>query len=265
METDLVLLRKDNGIAVATINRPERMNAVNEIVIQRLTEIYQQAREDDSIRVFILTGAGRAFCAGADIKPQGGEHLTDDTNVEVIRRKMLKEQEAVVSLRRIPVPTIAMINGPAVGFGFEMAMACDMRFASERAQMMVGFTRLGLIPPMGEFWYLPRIIGVARAAEFIFTSNFIDAKQAESWGLVNRTVAHQDLENETMAVARKIADGPPIAIRLEKSMLHKGLETSLAAGLDMSAAYQGIAWSSEDFREGLQALREKRKPVFRGK
>lgn len=262
----VVLFEKSDGIALVTLNRPERLNALNEGVFAELRKVWRQVQEDSEVRVVVLTGAGSAFSTGADIKAdEEGEDLLQETNTEVIRRRIsLLAHEVAGGLRRLPMPTIAMVNGIAMGVGLELAMACDMRVASRKARFSVGFTRVGLVQPLGAFWLMPRIIGLAKTAELLFTGDFLEAEEAERIGLVNKVVPHEDLNRETMTLARKIANGPEVAIRLDKLMLYKGLEINMDSALELSAAYQAIAFGTDEFRERLQALREKRPPVFRG-
>jgi len=158
-----------------------------------------------------------------------------------------------------------MINGAAVGGGFDLACACDLRVGSEKARFMVAFTRIGLFPGWGGTWLYPRIIGIAKSAEMLFTGDFLEAKDAERYGLLNRLVPAEELEGETMALARRIADGPPIAIRLSKLQLYKGLEMDLETAMKVAAACETITLTSEDHKEGVAAFREKRRPQYKGK
>jgi enoyl-CoA hydratase/carnithine racemase len=189
-------------------------------------------------------------------KPRGAEEF---------RRGFRNIQGVILGLQRLEKPTIAMINGAAVGGGFDLACACDLRVGSEKARFMVAFTRIGLFPGWGGTWLYPRIIGIPKAAEMLFTGDFLEAKDAERYGLLNRLVTAEELEGETMALARRIADGPPIAIRLSKLQLYKGLEMDLETAMKVAAACETITLTSEDHKEGVAAFREKRRPQYKGK
>jgi enoyl-CoA hydratase/carnithine racemase len=264
MSYETLLLEKKDGIAILTLNRPERMNALNEKMGTELVQALQEADQDDEVRVLVVTGAGKAFCTGADVggmtagerKPRGAEE---------IRRGFRNIQGIILGLHRLEKPTIAMINGAAVGGGFDLACACDLRMGSENARFMVAFTRIGLFPGWGGTWLYPRIIGIPKAAEMLFTGDFLEAKEAERLGLLNKLVPAAELEKETMGLARRIADGPPIAIRLSRMQLYKGLEMDLETALKIAAACETITLTSEDHQEGVAAFREKRRPQYKGK
>ena len=264
MPFETILLEKKDGVGVLTLNRPERMNALNGKMGTELVQALQEADQDDEVRVLVVTGAGKAFCTGADVggmtagerKPRGAEE---------IRRGFRNIQGIILGLHRLEKPTIAMINGAAVGGGFDLACACDLRTGSENARFMVAFTRIGLFPGWGGTWLYPRIIGIPKAAEMLFTGDFLEAKDAERFGLLNKLVPAAELEKETMGLARRIANGPPIAIRLSKMQLYKGLEMDLETALKIAAACETITLTSEDHQEGVAAFREKRPPQYKGK
>ena len=264
MPFETILLEKKEGIGVLTLNRPERMNAVNEKMGIELVQAIQEVDQDDEVRVLIVTGAGRAFCSGADV---GGMSAAErrQRGAEEIRRGFRNSQGIILGLQRMEKPTIAMINGAAVGAGFDLACACDLRTGSENARFMVAFIRIGLFPGWGGTWLYPRIIGIPKAAEMLFTGDFMEAKDAERFGLLNKLVPAVELEKETMGLARRIANGPPIAIRLSKVQLYKGLEMDLETALKVAAACETITLTSEDHQEGVAAFREKRPPKYKGK
>ncbi len=264
MSFETLLLEKNEGIAVLTLNRPERMNALNPKMSEEFVQALQEVNQDDEARVLVVTGAGKAFCTGADVGGMSAEERKPK-GAEEIRRGFRNIQAIILGLHRLEKPTIAMINGAAVGGGFDLACSCDLRTGSEHARFMVAFTRIGLFPGWGGTWLYPRIIGVPKAAEMLFTGDFMEAKEAERYGLLNRLIPAADLEKETMSLARRIADGPPIAIRLAKMQLYKGLEMDLETALQVAAACETITLTSEDHKEGVAAFREKRRPQYKGK
>jgi enoyl-CoA hydratase/carnithine racemase len=261
MAFETIILKKEGRIATITLNRPEKLNAINQLMTEEIRAALDEVSRDDGIRVLILTGAGRGFCSGVDFGVMGaGQYLGDE-----MRRILRGRQQIVLGLQRLEKPTIAMVNGVCVGAGFETACACDLRIASEKARFQVAYTRIGLVSGWGGTWLLPRLIGVAKAAELIFTGDFLEAREAERIGLLNRLVPAERLEEETMTLARRLADGPPIAIRLSKLQIYKGLEMDLEAALEMAAAAELIASNSEDHREGVAAFMEKRAPHYVGR
>jgi enoyl-CoA hydratase/carnithine racemase len=264
MPWETILLEKKEGVGVLTLNRPERMNAFDEKMEAEFVQVIQEVSQDDEIRVLVVTGAGKAFCAGADVgRMSSGERKPK--GAEEIRRGFRNIQGIILGLHRLEKPTIAMVNGVAVGGGFDLACACDLRTGSENARFMVAFTRIGLFPGWGGTWLYPRIIGIPKAAEMLFTGDFLEAKDAERFGLLNNLVPAAELEKETMNLARRIANGPPIAIRLAKMQLYKGLEMDLETAMQVAAACETITLTSEDHKEGVAAFREKRPPRYKGK
>jgi enoyl-CoA hydratase/carnithine racemase len=266
-----ILLEKDTSehIARLTINRPERRNALHDEAINEMVCAIDDVALDDNIRVLILTGAGGSFCAGGDLNTlKGGSDpgvLVSD-NTDDIRRGFRGPHNMILGLQRMEKPVIAMINGTAVGAGFDLACACDIRIASPKARFMVAYVRIGLFPGFGGTWLYPRTLGsMGKAAELLFTGDFLEADEAYRLGFLNRLVEEAELEATTMEMARKIAAGPPIAIRLSKLMLYKGLEFDLETALKMAAAAETITLTSQDHAEGTQAIRESRKPFYEGR
>jgi enoyl-CoA hydratase/carnithine racemase len=268
-KTVLVEKREAEGIALLTLNRPERLNAIDRELQRELGDALEQVGADDGVRVVVLTGAGRAFCSGADVAGMaggGGAHDAGAGGAEALRRGFRGPQRLILGLHRMEKPTIAMVNGAAVGAGFDLACACDLRVGSPQARFMVAFTRIGLFPGYGGTWLYARALGsIPKAAELLFTGDWLEAEEAHRHGLLNRLVPAEALEAETMALAQRIAEGPPIAIRLAKMHLYRGLEYDLDTALLMAAASETITLTSEDHREGMAAFREKRKPVYRGR
>ena len=263
MEYEDIILEKDNGVATIIINRPERMNALVIKTVEELVKAIEEVAQDRDIRVLVLTGKGRAFCAGGDL-----EGIESD----IIKEKSVKLAEitrryGMVSfgLRNLTKPTIASVNGAAVGIGLNFALACDIIIASENARFGEAFVNMGLHPDGGGTYFLPRLVGVAKACELIFTGDIIDAREAEKIGLVNKVVPQDSLESATKELAFRLAKGPPAAIGLAKVSIYQGLEMNLAQVLEREAAAQALCLATEDCKEALTAFREKRPPVFKGR
>jgi 2-(1,2-epoxy-1,2-dihydrophenyl)acetyl-CoA isomerase len=258
-----IVFTKEEYVAKIVLNRPERLNACSRAMEQELTECLAEINNNEDIKVLVITGAGRAFCSGGDVSENmveeygGSVQKVSDTFHHVFHGIILQ-------LFNLDVPTIGMINGAAVGLGFDLALACDMRIGSENAKFMVGFTKMGLTPAAGGAWLMPRVMGLAKAAEFIYTADLLEAEEALRLGVLNRLVPAASLEKETMALANKISQNSPLANRLAKLQLHRGLDTELGSALELGATCQAICLTSKDTREALVAFREKRKPVFKG-
>ena len=269
MDFETILLKKEKGIATLTLNRPDRLNAVSPTMTQELLSALETVDKDDEIRVLVLTGAGKGFCAGADVGGlSGGQEAGMGTvkSAEEMRRYHSRGVgKIVLSLQKLQKPTIAMLNGVAVGGGFDLALGCDIRIGSKNARFRNAFVRIGLFPGWGGTWLYPRVMGLGKALEFLYTGDFLEAEEAERIGVLNRLVPPEELEKETMALANKIASGPPIAIRLMKMQAYKGLEMDLETALEMAAACETITLTSEDHKEGVAAFREKREARYQGK
>ena len=264
MDSGTVIYSKEDYIARITLNRPEQLNAFSREMEDQLIEYLAQVAKDDDIKVLVLTGTGRAFCSGGDVSENMAEEYGG--TVQKISDTFHNIYHGIIlQLFNLDVPTIGMINGVTVGLGFDFALACDIRIGSENAKFMVGFTRMGLTPAAGGAWLMPRVMGLAKAAELIYTADFLEAEDALRLGVLNRIVPAAELEKETMALARKIGENSPLANRLAKLQIHKGLDTDLGTALELGATCQAICLTSEDTQEALVAFREKRKPVFKGK
>ena len=276
MET--VVVKKENGIATIILNRPERLNALTEQLVGDLAEAIEDAGRDDEVRAVVLTGAGRAFCAGADFRysaMRSGEVTVKEAHELGVGGKVRYRKErqgrlhsqmckkVMLELIDLDKPTIAMINGDAVGGGVELILACDLAMASEQARFGVGFTRIGLSPGQGMTWLLPRIVGPRQALEFILLADFWSAQDAYRIGLVNRVFSADKLESETMAMARKLAEGPPIALRLSKLQVYNGLRMDVDVATTFARASEMIVLMSDDHREGIEAFAQKRKPIYK--
>ena len=266
MDFETIILKKEEGIATLILNRPERGNALNRQMCDELAVALDEVARDKEMRVLILTGAGRGFCGGGDISEMGESSIYTQWEAETMRQYIRQiVQRITLSLRRLEIPTIAMVNGFAVGSGFDYACACDIRIGSEKARFAIAFIRVGLAPETGGGYLLPRVVGLSKALEILYTGKWVDAKEAERIGLLNKLVSAEDLERETMKLARQLAKAPPISIRLTKQLVNKGLGTDLETALEMAAAYQAIVMNSEDHREGVAAWREKREAVYQGR
>jgi enoyl-CoA hydratase len=260
MELKNVVVEKENNIAVLSINRPKALNALNYDTLTDIKTAVKALSKDDEVGIVIITGSGeKAFVAGADIK-----EMKDMTPLEA-RRFMLYGQSVFNIIGNLPKPTIAAVNGFALGGGTELALSCDMIIASEKAKFGLPEVTLGIHPGFGGTQRLPRLIGSAKAKELIFTGKMIDASEAQTIGLVNKVVPPEKLQEEAKTLAAEILKNGQVAIRLVKSAINAGLDTTLEKGLAYEAETQGLAFSTEDKNEGLTAFLEKRKPKFKGR
>jgi 2-(1,2-epoxy-1,2-dihydrophenyl)acetyl-CoA isomerase len=261
-----VLYNKHDSIVTLTLNRPDTLNAMNVAMMAEFERLLRDIDTDPEVRAVILTGAGRAFSSGGDQKRQqqteGYEKLFDDdlggTLIERLNRCILR-------LQRLPKPVIGCINGVAVGAGCNLALATDLRIASEAARFGEVFTRVGLVPDGGGTYFLPRLVGTAKAMELIMLADIIEAQDALRAGLVNWVVAADQLGEETQKLARRLAQGPTMAYGLAKTALYQGLHMSLEDVLNMEARHQAIAARTQDRAEGVAAFRDKRPPRFIGR
>jgi 2-(1,2-epoxy-1,2-dihydrophenyl)acetyl-CoA isomerase len=255
------MLDRAGSIATITLNRPDARNALDMVMRRELAAVLDEVEADTSARVVVLTGAGGHFCSGGDVKTMRDKRHTaaeGRARVESLNRMVLR-------LVDFPRPTIAMVDGYAVGAGSNLALCCDLIVASDRAKFGELFWKIGLVPDGGGTWLLPRVVGMARAKELIFTADIIDAAEAARIGLVNRVVPVAELEKTTRALADKIAAGPPGVLRMAKHMVNRAATSDLAAALDLEAFSQGMAIAGEDHQEGLAAFFDKRAPKFTGK
>lgn len=263
---DELLHRLENRVAVITLNRPERLNAMTKSMMQRLVALLAECAVDDTVGCVVLTGAGRAFCAGGDVRVQASTAASGVTETPERRTDLLRaSMEASRLLHEMPKPTIAMLNGVAAGAGLSLALACDLRIAGHSARMTTAFTKVGLSGDYGGTWFLTQLVGTARARELYFTSDVLEASRIEALGLANRVVPDEELERETMALAAKLGNGPSVALRYMKRNLNVAEHGDLAAGLDSEAFGMLRCRASEDHKEASQAFVEKRPPVFKGR
>lgn len=255
---------EETGILWIRFNRPERMNALAPDTVEKVGEYMRAGDADASIRVIVLTGVGRGFCAGADMKSASGSHLTD-RGVDGSRQYFTHYfQQCFKAISEIRKPTIAMVNGPAAGGGLDMALHCDLRIGSENARFFT-YQNVGQIMENGGFYFLPRIAGLGRALELLYTGGWLEAQEAHRWGVLNRLVPAADLERETRELCGRIIKGPPLVQWIGKRIMRRALDSNLETTLDLCANASGILSASEDGQEARRAFVEKRDPVFKGR
>jgi enoyl-CoA hydratase/carnithine racemase len=256
----LLLVEEKNQAVILTMNRPKVMNCLNFDLLYAIRDKIDELQYRNDIRCVIITGAGeKAFCAGADLKERAG--LTQDE----VKKFIMTIRNLLTSIQNLPIPVISAVNGIALGGGTEVALASDIRIASENASMGLTEARLAIIPGGGGTQRLPRIVGVAKAKELIFTGRRVDAKEALDIGLVNKVAVSENLLEECMKMAGMIAETGPIAVEMAKYAINKGIETDLATGLAIESNAYRVTIPTEDRIEGLTAFREKRKPVYKGR
>ena len=264
MDYQDIIYTKEEGIATITLNRPDRRNAYSPEMSESISKAVQDAAKDNGVRVLVITGTGLAFCAGADVKAMA-EAASQPDDEEKGREFERGHLSFPLLLHEFEKPVIAAINGVAVGGGLDLALSCDIRIASDKARFAEVFIRRGLIPAMGGIFFLPRLVGIDRACQIIWTGDMIDAKEAERIGLVTMVVAHEELEIATKDLAEKLAKGPPLAIQKAKRAIYEGLEMDLQSSLDYVASVVKELRKTDDHKEGARAFVEKREPVFKGK
>jgi len=233
MDYQGIIYTKEEGIATITLNRPERMNAFSPEMQDSIYRAIDDAAADDDVRVLVLTGTGRAFCTGADVKAMAEK--ASQSGGETAKQPEVQRVPLYVLLHQFEKPVICAVNGIAVGGGFDLALGCDIRIASDKATFAEIFIRRGLIPAAGGIYFLPRLVGMDKALQLIWTGDMIDAKEAERIGLVTMVVPHGELGNATRELAEKLAKGAPLAIKKSKRALYVGLENTLQATLDYAS------------------------------
>ncbi len=260
MTTSHTLYEVVDGVGVITLNRPETLNAFSDTMRRELPERLQQLQADPAARAIVITGAGRAFCAGGDVRSMA--ELQDHNDTAVIRHRVALGAHIVRLIRVIPKPVIAAVNGAAAGAGMNLALACDFRYASERARFVESFIRIGLVPDWGGHFLLTQLIGTARAMEVLMTGDVIDAQEAFRLGIVNRVLPNETFRDDVLTLARRLAEGPRAAIAAVK----RGVHLAATGGLDDVLAWenetQATLFLSPDAREGMRAFLERRKPGF---
>jgi len=261
MSDQTIVYEKEGGIALITLNRPDRLNALSLKLMQELEQLVDEVATDDLVRVIIITGAGQAFSAGADIK----EMMSPGKSSSVTRLAKGEPTPLFTKIEALDKPVIAAINGVAIGGGCELALVCDLRIASTTARFGLGEIKIGLIPGGGGTARLPRLIGVTRAKEMLFFGHIIDADEAYRVGLINRVTSPESLIEEARRWAKTLSELPPLALKAIKSCVNTGMQMSVPQAIELEAKQVAILLNSEDKNEGMTAFLEKRKPVFRGK
>ena len=274
MDFETIILDKKDSIATITLNRPEVRNAINETMAYELVAAVDDVADDDSVRVLVFKGAGRAFCVGGDFdysKVRSGEVAIEDLKVWPETEKQVKrgkippkpQKRVILGLQELDKPTMAVINGFAAGMGLDIACACDMRVGSSKAKFTIGFTTAGIAPDSGGTWLMPRVVGVPKTLELIFTGDTWNAEEAHRVGLLNRILPDDQLDEEVLKLAQRIAAGSPIAFRLSKLQVYKGLNMDLDTALSFAMACVATCVGSEDYQEAIKSFAEKKMPVFK--
>lgn len=271
---DVLFEKRPNGVALITLNRPNSLNAMGGQLMPLLADHLADCAGDGSVRCVVLTGAGRAFCAGGDVKAMAagrdallgaGDQRSPAAEfargLEILRDS---QRRTTYVLNTMPKPTIAMVNGHAVGAGLSLALACDLRVASDRAKFSTIFRNVGFSGDFGGSWFLPRLVGMEKARELYFTAEILNAEEASRIGMVSRVVPHEKLEEETMALASQLASGPTLAYAGMKENLNRSASSDLLTLLDQEALNMRLASTTNDHREAAKAFVEKRPPTFAG-
>jgi enoyl-CoA hydratase/carnithine racemase len=258
-----ILYKKERHIATITLNRPEKMNSFSAKMSDSIYRAIVDSDNDKEVRVIILTAKGRAFCAGADVK-QMAQRLDEPGGAERDMEQIGERMSLYVLMQRCKKPIIAAVNGVAVGGGLDLALACDIRIASDQARFAEVFVRRGMIPASGGTYFLPRLVGIDKALLMAWTGDMLDAKEAEQIGLVTMVVPHAELEITSIELAEKLAKGPPLAIQRAKKAIYDGLTMDLDANLRMVSPIVQELNRTQDHKEGARAFVEKREPVFKG-
>src|SRR5215468_1320645 len=259
-----LLYEVKDAVATLTLNRPERLNALGDTLRDDLLDAVLRATGDAAVRVIVITGAGKGFCSGGDVKAMNEAR---ETRAErpLVDKFAPSRDRVLMAMRDAPQPIIAAVNGPAAGAGMNLALACDIRLASTTARFGQTFVKRGLHPDWGGTYFLPRVVGMAKAAELIFTGEMIDAAEAHRLGIVSAVYPPEELMARARELADKIAAGPPIAIRLARRALFHNQETDLRGALEFETFAQNVCQETEDAREGIRAFVEKRAPRFQGR
>jgi len=253
MEFETIIFEKEEGVGRIILNRPEAMNALNNKMREELISAIEETEKDIEIRVLVITGKGRAFCAGGDVKGMGTQE------------RPINPSQIILRLANLEKPVISAVNGVAAGGGCNLALAGDIILASDQARFIQSFVRIGLVPDWGGMYFLPRLVGMAKAKELMFTGEAIDAREAERIGLVSKVFPSEEFEGAMNGLAKKLAAGPPKSLSLIKKILNWGQQSDLKTVMELEHLAQGICRETEDHKEGLKAFKEKREPNFIGK
>lgn len=260
-----VLFERDGHVATITLNRPDRMNTISGPMLAQLSDRLIEADDDPEVRVLVVTGKGRAFCAGLDLQDaSSGQGIGGGGESGGIAELDLRTAPPIV-LHHLDTPTICALNGGAAGYGMDLALGCDLRVAAESSKLAAAFTKRGVLPESGGTWLLPRMVGWAKAAEIIFTGRTLSAEECLEVGLVNKVVADTALDDEVRALAMEIAGNAPLAVRASKRMMRAGLDEGFDDHVHHVFLQLLPLFRSKDFREGMTAFLEKRSPSFEGR
>jgi len=265
MKYEDIIFTKDQMVATIRFNRPHAMNAFSPRMMTEVSHAIEDVRSDRDTRVLVLTGTGRAFSTGADVKAMAEERFFRDGNEKSRSPEDNLRSNHALTLRNLDKPVIAAINGYAVGAGLDFALSCDIRIASDQAKLAEVFIRRGLIPAMGGTYFLPRLVGLDKACELIWTGDMVEAQEALEIGLVTKVVPHDELDDATCELAEKLAKGPPLAIQAAKRAIYDGLNMTLEETFPYTSKIMERLSKTEDHKEGARAFVEKREPNFTGK
>lgn len=265
--TQDLLIEQDGYVLTITLNRPEKLNAISGAMLSALSSTLQAANIDRDVRAVILTGAGRGFCSGLDLKAQDGDG-DGGGSIQLGRpgyQMFDLHNSPPIVINRMDKPIICALNGAAAGYGMDMALGCDIRLMSENAKMGAVFAKRGIVPESGGCWYLPRLLGWARAAEVAFLGDVLDAQRSLELGLVNKVVPHDDLMTEAKAWAHRIVNNAPLAVQATKRMMRLGQDETFEAAVDHILLQLLPLTRTDDFKESLSAFAERREPQFKGR
>jgi 2-(1,2-epoxy-1,2-dihydrophenyl)acetyl-CoA isomerase len=261
MEYSTLLFTIKDGIGTITLNRPDKLNALNRAMIADLTKLSQALVTMDEVKVIIITGAGRAFCAGGDLAEMQS-HSSDNSARQM--KYMDTVSAMTIAYMNIPKPVIAAVNGPATGAGNNIALGADIIMASDKARFSEIFAQVGLVPDVGGTYLLPRVVGLSMAKELAFTMRMVDTEEARRIGMIHHVVPHDSLMEETLKLAKSLAGGPGFAYAMAKRLINRSFENDIHTVMDYEMFTQAICLLSNDCREGANAFLEKRNPVFKG-
>ncbi len=261
-----LLVERDGHVAVVTLNRPERLNAITATMLDAFSQALIELDDDPEVRCIVITGAGRGFCAGLDLQDQAsGQGLGTGSGIGAATQRFNLRDAPPTVLHNLDTPTICALNGGAAGYGMDMALGCDIRIASDKGKLSAAFTKRGVLPESGGTWLLPRIVGWSKAAEIMFTGRTLEADQLLADGLVSQIVPADDLMKQVLAVANEIAANAPLAVQATKRMMRMGQNETFEANVHHVFLQLLPLFRSKDFKEGVAAFLEKRTPDFEGR